>query len=312
MASEERTIKKSELSGIERWLIGFAIGFAIIGFATFIGSIFYFKNGEVFDGSLKINSDKFGDFGSFISGSVGSIWALVSVLLFYVTLRLQRNELALQREELELTRNELKEQKDEMARANVYTVIQQFDNKFFQMITLFNEIRKGISINRAVSDPYYIDETGVQFFHRLSIRIWDSFNSNDSIFYSLPERNLERLNLVYQTFYFYQKSILSHYFINLYNIVKIVDENKLLDLEQKKNYIRIIRAQLSQYELVILAYNGMSEFGKNFYPLINKYELLQNIDLDLMKPINERSNLVYPKIWIEKYDHLNKMYSNKF
>jgi hypothetical protein len=95
---------KTEFSTFEKWLIRSAIIFGILGLFTFIISFFFFKNGEAFDKTVPIDSGKFGDYGSFISGSVGTIWTLVSVILFYLTLRLQRKELGFQREELQMTR----------------------------------------------------------------------------------------------------------------------------------------------------------------------------------------------------------------
>jgi hypothetical protein len=73
---------KVEFSTSEKWLIALAIGFGILGLFTFIVSIIYFNNGEVFDKTKTINSGKFGGFGSFMSGSVGTIWSLVSVIYF--------------------------------------------------------------------------------------------------------------------------------------------------------------------------------------------------------------------------------------
>lgn len=100
--------KKVEFTTSEKWLVRIAVTFSIAGFLIFLVGVLLFKNGETFDFSLKVNSNKFGDLGSFISGAVGTLWTLVSVILFYITLQLQRKELSLQRDELELTREELK------------------------------------------------------------------------------------------------------------------------------------------------------------------------------------------------------------
>lgn len=302
--------KKPEFSTFEKWLVLFAIIFAILGIIIFIGSIFLFNYNETYQLSEKINSDKFGEFGSFVSGSVGAVWALVSVILFYITLRLQRKELGLQREELELTRNELQGQKIELERANSFSAIQQFDNKFFQMIGLHNEIRNEIFID-VVKNSYFNMEnkSGVQFFQHLALMIAKRFYETDNNMGN--ELNEQKLNRIYQKAYHQYKAVLGHYFRNLFHVVRTVDESKLLNDVEKKDYIKILRSQLSQYELVLLSYNGIMPYGENFYPLINKYELLKNIDFELWTPTGYFIKIVTPSILTSKYPHLKSVFEEQ-
>ncbi|HEX8278452.1 MAG TPA: hypothetical protein VF540_07140 [Segetibacter sp.] len=100
-------IELEPLSKFDRRLLTLAIVFISVGIIVFILAAVIFLHKETINSS-KINSGKFGDFGSFLSGSVGALWTLVGALLFYVALRLQRKELALQRQELKDTRDELK------------------------------------------------------------------------------------------------------------------------------------------------------------------------------------------------------------
>lgn len=81
--------------------------------------------------------------------------------------------------------------------------------------------------------------------------------------------NLDRPNHIY----------LSVYFRNMYNAVKLIDNCKLIDTEEKKEYIKILRSQLSNAELYILFFNVISRFGKKWVDndYINKYQLIQNL-----------------------------------
>ncbi len=298
--------KKTEFSIFEKCIIGFAIIFAILGIIIFLSSIIFFIHNETYSTSLKINSDKFSDFGSFISGAVGTVWALVSVILFYITLRLQRKELGLQREELELTRNELQGQKFELEKANSFSALQQFDNKFFQMLNLHNEIRNGIFIDSAKGSYFNMEnKSGVQFFQQLALMIAKRFfETNNEMGAEVNEQKLIR---VYQKAFHQYKAVLGHYFRNLFHIVRVVDENLILSDIEKKDYIKLLRSQLSQYELVLLSYNGIMPYGANFYPLINKYELLKNIDFELWTPANYITKIVSPSILIAKYPYLTSV-----
>jgi hypothetical protein len=67
----------------------------------------------------------------------------------------------------------------------------------------------------------------------------------------------------------------------MYRIVKFINESENSEAE-KSNYVGILKAQLSSYELVLLLYNGLSDHGEKFYKLIRQYNLLDNINIDLL------------------------------
>ncbi len=75
---------------------------------------------------------------------------------------------------------------------------------------------------------------------------------------------------------------LSVYFRNMYNAIKFIDKNEVLDQEEKEKYIKIFRAQLSNPELYIIFLNVVSRFGKKWKDnnYIKNYEYLKNIPFD--------------------------------
>lgn len=78
-------------------------------------------------------------------------------------------------------------------------------------------------------------------------------------------------------------SYLDHYFRHLYWIFKYIDDEISLDDEEKYVYACIARSALSQYELVLLFYNALSDNGvENFKPLIEKYALMNNLRKNLL------------------------------
>jgi hypothetical protein len=80
----------------------------------------------------------------------------------------------------------------------------------------------------------------------------------------------------------------SHYFRNLYHILKYIAESKLIGEKEKKEYSKFVRSQLSEVELVAIFYNSITkvelagrgdmELG---YPkmtaLIKRFDILQNM-----------------------------------
>lgn len=83
-------------------------------------------------------------------------------------------------------------------------------------------------------------------------------------------------------------SHLAHYYRHLYQTVKFVanqDDDKITYSEKRK-YLRILRAQLSNQEQALLFYNWKSNFGKNWEDGNNKfftdYRMIHNIYSEIL------------------------------
>lgn len=100
-----------------------------------IAIIFFLWNDFSFNQNYQIRADKVGQFGDFVGGIVGSIWALAGVILFYVALSLQRKEFRLQRQELKGTRNIFMQQSELMK-------FEQKVSVFFHMIDSHRNLLK--------------------------------------------------------------------------------------------------------------------------------------------------------------------------
>jgi len=80
-----------------------------------------------------------------------------------------------------------------------------------------------------------------------------------------------------------QSKLLGHYYRNLYQIVKYIDgqDDRFLTFPQKYDYVKTLRAQLSDHEQVILYYNSLSSLGYDWFAgkdksLIVRYRLIKN------------------------------------
>lgn len=74
---------------------------------------------------------------------------------------------------------------------------------------------------------------------------------------------------------------LGHYYRHLYHTVSFVVENKNLTYERKRNYLKILRGQLSNYEQIMLLYNWMSTYGSDWEDddnnFFTKYKMIHNL-----------------------------------
>lgn len=200
----------------------------------------------------------------------GAINALFSGLAFagvIYAIFLQRKELELQRKELESTRQELEGQKVAMIEQNKHLGKQSLESTFFQMLEFHNGILNNIEIRNGRGEPVK---------GRDCFRLW--YNELIGNFEHAPNENRlnnEVLKHFYNAFYQEWQGSIGHYFRSLYNIIKFIDHS---DLENKKFYTNLARAQLSIYELLFLFYNCEFGMGKDkFKPLLVRYSMLKTL-----------------------------------
>ncbi|CAI6221346.1 putative phage abortive infection protein [Bacillus subtilis] len=198
-----------------------------------------------------------GTFGDFFGGTTVGLFNLSSILLVLTAVIMQRKE-------LEQTRNEF-------VQTNKTLIKQQFDNTFFNMINLQNEIVRTLNSDK---------ESGKDLLIRIEteMSIWASMPE----FLSLENESARELLLKsYKSTYERYENILGHYLRNLYRIVKFIDQSEL-SYTEKKNYIGILLAQLTFSELLIILYHALTEKGENFKEYIIEYNFFED-DLHNLK-----------------------------
>lgn len=85
---------------------------------------------------------------------------------------------------------------------------------------------------------------------------------------------------------FWFRDDLGHYFRFTYHIIKYIDSN-ISDRVEAYNYLRMLRAQWTESEQVLIAFNSAFGFGVDkFKPLINKYALLHGIPISVRMYFN--------------------------
>ncbi|GEP10256.1 putative phage abortive infection protein [Methylobacterium gnaphalii] len=101
---------------------------------------------------------------------------------------------------------------------------------------------------------------------------------------------------VYRDFWNSHRDALGHYFRLLYNMIRFLETktprvgeatNKTARIE----YMRIIRAQLSDAELVLIFYNCFSEHGERLLQYARNYNLFDNLDENLLFNGSHREKL---------------------
>lgn len=237
-------------------------------FALFcIVSVFGVYSISFKDFSFIADTEKFGQFGDFVGGTLNPILAFLSFMALLYTIKIQMDELKLSREELESTRKELEgsriaqqEQSESLKLQNKAAKIQIFENTFFQLLNQHNE---------------YLDLL-IQENCLKSINLVKYKQGNyGNLISDVP---LEK-NEVYKTFRNLNqtKRVMKNYYMVLYQLLKFIDEKSKDGIINVKVYTNIVRALIDDEVLRTLAINCEAYSFKEYKNYIEKYAFFEHI-----------------------------------
>jgi len=89
----------------------------------------------------------------------------------------------------------------------------------------------------------------------------------------LPEAAILSL---YLSVYHENQAMLGKHYRALYHVFKLIWDSGL-DAKSQVRYANIVRSTLSSDELLVLALNGLTKYGRNFRTLIEQYGLLKHV-----------------------------------
>lgn len=159
--------------------------------------------------------------------------------------------------------------------------IERFESNLFEMIHIQQEITNGLLIEEAGSEvsPQRGRDVFQFVYETAKQRIWLGNEGRTSTLKHALEIS-DELKLTIS--HLKNMWFLDHYFRHLYRIFKYIDDvdKAIISDEKKYDYAGIVRATLSQYELIMLFYIAFS--NSKFKDIIEKYALLQNLRLGLL------------------------------
>ncbi|WP_455756490.1 putative phage abortive infection protein [Sulfurimonas sp.] len=267
-----------------------------------------------------------GAVGDFFGGILNPTFALLGLFALLATIKLQTIELrhsskALENshEELKLTREESKKATTALQQQSKSIKLQNFENTFFKMLDLHSEITKSFHLQKNIQHiKSSINDIPIQFHYnnkgkvykeaiveldRTLNRLLINFNtlknyqSVDNI-EDVPKNfinQIDNTNELYIVFYKEFQQYLSHYFRNIYQILKFISKTKGIN---KKFYTNIFRSQISEPELRLLFYNVSSVMGRDkALPLLVECEFLEHLPYDAN--INRKDVKLYIKKALE-------------
>lgn len=189
--------------------------------------------------------------------------------------------------------------------------VQQFESVFFSLLNIHRENAQQLSLNINKNEE---ESSGYKAFHECYLLLKEIFHRASSpedfdIFFTpnltvddyireqiearvdenglinLPKEKLFEIS--FKTFEQCVDNALNHYFRQLYHLIVYTDS--YAPRLRKTQYIRIIRAQLTTFEFVLLYYNALmskdyalNHSSSKFKLLIERHCLLHNMDKELL------------------------------
>lgn len=185
---------------------------------------------------------------------------------------------------------------------------QQAERQFYEMLRIHQENVEKLKIETHPSNHVYSSNaTGHEVFRIFNHEFYficknlatddkmESFKRAYKIFFfgknQLPEKEklqiddiARRQNLIpvveFAKGHVYQ---LDHYYRHLYHIVKLIAASKVFSEGDKHSFLKIIRAQMTSDEQILLLYNWLAGFGEkwesdeNQQHFFSKYRMIHNI-----------------------------------
>jgi hypothetical protein len=287
------------------------------------------------------------ELGDFLGGVVGPLFSLAGLIIIYVAFLGQKQQLLLQQQELKATREELAGQRKQLELQNRQTKKRNYENTFFRVITLQNEIVDGLHLkdrygvanltipsgDEMIYEPpdikdidfraslggqerqTYVQRDAFPILRRLvECFIYDvwSFKMGGEYIFSRDPRRVSDSGLGYLRLYLKNEAEkeekrkliqdgfdkfwedkkysphhkLGHYFRTIAQLIALI---QTLDVNQGL-YVDQLLSQMSDEEINLLAYYGLSNQGQEIkeaitelklvHPVASEYELVKHF-LDL-------------------------------
>lgn len=285
---ETETEEKKDLFKGMKWMVGGGIATAVILLILFLLN-------QTYDTSLPFDTGIFGTYGDFIGGVLGTVVALYSAFLLIKTFQNQAriNEDVKKTNASVISTNQsvvdtnnsivaANAKADAAAQKQYYlNILQTFDSKFNSFLD---------SYHRAISAYTNDKKTGRAAFEEIALTFINGEFENNNDY----KHRCESATDEYLVFYAENQNTLSVHLRMLYLLVSLISKSDLED-EDKVEYAKLVRGQMSDAEMLLVRYNCRSHYGMKMQIYCNQYNLTKHLPITSLLEFKE-----YKKIVVEK------------
>ncbi|MTI23047.1 hypothetical protein E1176_18600 [Fulvivirga sp. RKSG066] len=264
-------IRRPSFTDIFANILGICAIAAIAG--GVIVAYLFFKHASQGDSDFWTQPANFSIIGEFLGGTVGSIWALAGVILFFLALIYQKHELVLQREELKESRKIMESQSTTIA-------IQQFENTFFQLLNFHinatNNIRDILQGSNGKSVNAF--QAILKDFKKEVAALKKRMKADGGI--ALDDESFEAC---FRSVFEGYKNTFQHYLENYKSLVLLVEAKS----HDPEFYFTILKSHFTEQEVLIqFYYTLLYAKDERLIKTTEKYNLFQKLNVRAISEID--------------------------
>lgn len=269
MGSEVTKVENSKFNSkwenkllLAEWLMGISFICAVVLFCI---------HQPWFVWANAIDTSKWGTFGDFIGGVLGTACAYISLRLLVKNLK-----------EQEKSNDYLRESNNRNSEVSELQLVHE------DISTLLESYNRIINTYKT-SD----DSIGQKAIKDIATEILNSYNedNNDQI-----EKRIEEARKLFDEKYIIHRDSMSVHFRLLYQIFQIIWLSDIKG-EKKAMLSKMLRSQFTEHELLLLRYNCLTSNGKKMRFYVNQFNLLKHLPI---------THLLEFKKWVKDLDDVQR------
>lgn len=250
----------------------FIVVLSAIGGLVLSAIVFLFCSSWKFSGT--IDETIIGQFGDFVGGVIGTLLAFAASLLYFIALKEQQKDVKTNQASLNQQIEEFSKQVEELEKSREVNqlqlttmTLQQYESTFYSYFNIYIQVKDRI-VNGGKGHSLHTVITKLK--KAIKQKAISAMNSKEAYSYAIEQ---------YCKLFVVNRSDISHYFRTLYRLLTIADSCPLRNkrFNAKMKYIKIIRSQLSDEELLLIYYNCYSTYAGKSRRLITEYNLLKHL-----------------------------------
>lgn len=157
---------------------------------------------------------------------------------------------------------------------------QRFDTSFFEFLKLLRELRAELTFshsgdyikkryrNTTSQEEYKSSEAVIQANHEISFWLKEKNQRDNTTKEQISEIYMEYIDAKHSNTF-------GAYFRIIYTILSKIKRDKHLSCNEKAEYGNILRSQLTNHEVFLLAFNGLAPVSKDLGDLIVEFRMLK-------------------------------------
>ena len=193
------------------------------------------------------------NFGDFVSGTIGILFTLTATFFLFVTMA---------------------EQRKQTYEARLDNARSRYESTYFNMLAMLDDVIKSVDANLKESKPTPMESINAYYrpikelyatsktANAEMLELLQELSINDSCSIRI-QRLREGTASIFEQIVKEIDCNVSYFYRYIYNAIMYIEEIDVINEAKKKQYLNILKAQLSDEALALLMYDAISKFAQN-------------------------------------------------